>query len=120
MKNILMKTELNIPIYRANKIDSDECVEGCITYGSGKTLFISNTGMSNWCRIDPSTLEISFDGGENFNSFIFVNACIEQTAIRDSRSCGNCLYYNENNECEVTNKDMGEEHYCSLWKEIRR
>lgn len=129
-----MLDKLNLLIYRAKKIDSDEYVEGYyqqfwddeinkrihqIFWETRRDEDKPYAYDHHFKLIDPSTLEISFDGGETFNNFVFVNACIEQTAIRDSRSCGNCLYYNDNNECEVIDKDMGEEHYCSLWKEMK-
>ena len=90
-----MSKELNIPIYRAKKIDSDEYIKGSYVPDSyGKNGYIiENTEWSqlsaidgstincleedSFIEIDPSTLEISFDNGENFDSFSFVARAIE-------------------------------------------
>jgi len=59
---------LNVPIYRAKKIDSDEWVEGYFYIHSNKTPFIVKHTMGllevDSCiyEIDLSTLAIHFDG----------------------------------------------------------
>lgn len=76
-----MLEELNIPIYRAKKIDSDEYFEGCYVKGNSyKGLIhwiytggyyvekLDNSMNDNREEIDPSTLEISFDNGETWRS----------------------------------------------------
>lgn len=54
---------MNIPLYRAKKIDSDEYVIGYLkpcTYDS-KTFWIQTDEWLDY-KIDPSTLSISFEG----------------------------------------------------------
>lgn len=55
---------VNIPIYRANKIDSDEWVEGYLTqwFTDASRYCIENFKLysSNTINIDPSTLAIHF------------------------------------------------------------
>jgi len=85
-----MEFEMNIPIYRAKKIDSNEYVEGYL-YNPTKSLFYilnDNSGFLSmneeivvpkyeYNEIDPSTLAMSIDYGENFYSIIFITIAIE-------------------------------------------
>ena len=78
----------NLPIYRAKKISSkphvvygycegwvsSEYVEGFLNENMSGRLVIENERVY---AIDPSTIEISFDNGKNFDSFSFVTRAIE-------------------------------------------
>jgi len=61
-----MKTSINIPIYRAKKIDSDEYVEGCLDFlitpiQKMKLYQIATTDPTKeYITINPSTLAIHF------------------------------------------------------------
>lgn len=71
---------MNVPIYRAKKIDVNEYVEGMLS-PCGTKIFTFKIGFMNieyglkylLCdyymnfQIDPSTLEISFDNEESWN-----------------------------------------------------
>lgn len=67
---------LSLPIYRAKKIDSDEYVKGYlhrsnlnpnfITIRTGNIKIVNGVVIDEMFKIDPSTLAISFDGGENW------------------------------------------------------
>ena len=64
------KIETNIPIYRAKKIDSDEYVEGFYSQGvsRNKATRFATTHIIKLKEIDLSTLAISFDNRESFDS----------------------------------------------------
>ena len=72
--------KINIPIYNAKKIHSDDYVEGyyhpnffmCM---GNETCGTISTKDGYQYEIDPSTLVISFDDGENW---ILVNSIIEE------------------------------------------
>ena len=54
---------MNIPVYRAKEIDSEEYVEGYVTYGINQTSIltpISRFGEFTIWKIDPLTLAIHF------------------------------------------------------------
>lgn len=87
--------QMNIPIYRARKLDSDEYVEG---------LMISNHTIkmmsSEYEIIDQSTLQISFDGtGDRFYNIDYINECIDAIEWMESNS-NSCLcdYYNRSED----------------------
>jgi len=50
--------DLNIPIYRAKKLTSDEYVEG--SYCDGNIIDIDYEGFQTWTEIDTTTLAIHF------------------------------------------------------------
>jgi len=116
----MFATVENMIIFSGEKIDSDEVVEGyCYEYKTykGNRQYIKDTNdIERNYQIKPSTLKVSFDG-KVFYTESFINACIDQTKRRDNRSCGNCDWYIDN-QCEIIDKYIGEEHYCSLWKEL--
>lgn len=68
---------INLPIYRAKKIDSDEYVEGYFVKATNLRQLMDEDEptfvykiVDSWeliCEeIDPTTLAISFDGGKSF------------------------------------------------------
>lgn len=58
---------INIPIYRAKKIDSDEYVIGMLTKRVFTSyLLIRNDITTKLSKIDPTTLAISFDNSKSF------------------------------------------------------
>ena len=58
---------LNIPIYRAKKIDSEEYVVGGYLSWCGTPVIFSDSCPVS--EIDPTTLKISFDNGKNWKTF---------------------------------------------------
>jgi len=63
---------MNLPIYRAKKIDSDEYVEGFLCpFMLGGAYKYKITDSSGWVddRIDSTTLNISFDNGKTWKTF---------------------------------------------------
>ena len=101
----------NIPIYRGKKKrkDIDERIEGILLPNlkrfNNKSFIVSDytrmQDFDNAVEIDPSTLEISFDNGKNFDSFSFVARAIEDhreatnvkvcKSIKSLKTIGNTL-----------------------------
>ena len=55
---------MNIPVYRAKEIDSEEYVEGYVTYGINQASIltpINRFGEFTVWKIDPATLAINFE-----------------------------------------------------------
>jgi|LGVE01.1.fsa_nt_gb hypothetical protein len=71
---------------RAKKIGSDEYVKGSYIYDeTHKRHFMIMNGIHGLteCLIDPLTLEISFDEGENWNTILEVKGIVGfQNAIK--------------------------------------
>ena len=85
---------MNIPLYRAETVSSREVVIGYYvfvakhsdewgTYPDLHMIIEKHPNQTNY-KIDPSTLKISFDNGENFDSIEDVEYIISMDKMNNS------------------------------------
>lgn len=76
-----MSTNINIPIYRAKKKDSDEWVEGCllnkllrgVDFSANDTMVVISDWINSEYEIDPTTLSIHFQNTFREKIFFGIN-----------------------------------------------